>query len=267
MEPVNTGHIRKIEQQEVETKFAFFQDKIADVLDQFTNGRLDKTSYPGGKTFQLLDVVYKLDYLLKPEGIVMESFENIHKGFFKNDNLSVHKKNANIVKELVKIQKLTVAEFSEELYEVLSTFGVTVPTSYEQYTTFAQSELPNMDWYIENKYLKVGTAIPSYIIGYALFNYALPQPLLKLFHLFYCITECHFFNRLGYHYKYLKSDNKLNEKEIKSALGQIRSEFKSSYPNFNPKKYHLNYQTMHSFSKSFLIMTMHLDLSQSKTND
>lgn len=262
LEPLNNGHIRDIEKEEKQIKFKFLKEKIGFVLDQFENGKLDKTTYPGGKTFQLLDAVYKLDYLLKPEGLIMESFENIHKGFFKNDNNTVHKKNSNIVKELKKIQEVNLPEFETEIYEVLSTFGVTVPTSYEQYKTFAQAELANMDWYVDNKYLGVGRAIPSYIVGYSLFNYALPRPLTKLFHLYYNITECGFFKELGFKCQFLEEQGKLNEKEIKRSLGSIRQEFKQTYPNFNPRKYHLNYQTLESFSKSFIVMTLNLNLEK-----
>ena len=262
LEPVNTGHIRHIEQEEIETKFKFLKEKIGFVLDQFDNGKLDKTTYPGGKTFQLLDAVYKLDYLLKPEGLIMESFEKIHKGFFKNDNNTVHKKNSNIVKELEKIQKVNLDNFKIEIYEVLSTFGVTVPTSYEQYKTFTQAELTNMDWYVDNKYIGVGRSIPSYIVGYSLFNYALPRPLTKLFHLFYNITECKFFMDLGFTCQLLDQEGKLNEKEIKRSLSSIRQEFKDSFPSFNPRKYNLNYQTIESFSKSFIVMTLNLNLEK-----
>jgi hypothetical protein len=262
LEAVNMGHIRHIEDEEIQIKFNFLKKKIGFVLDQFENGKLDKTTYPGGKTFQLLDVVYKLDYLLKPEGLIMESFENIHKGFFKNDDKTVHKKNSNIVKELEKIQKVTPSEFEKEIYEVLSTFGVTVPTSYEQYKTFAQAELANMDWYVDNKYTSVGRSIPSYIVGYSLFNYALPRPLTKLFHLFYYITECAFFNELGFTCQFLDEKGKLIEKEIKRSLASIRQEFKASFPNFNPRKYSLNYQSIESFSKSFIVMTLNLNLDK-----
>ena len=262
LEPVNNGHIRKIEKKEIEIKYNFLQKRVDFVLDQFDNGKLDKTTYPGGKTFQLLDLVYKLDYLLKPEGIIMESFENIHKGFFKNDKLTVHKKNSDIVKELKKLKTISLEDFEAEIYEVLSTFGVTVPTSYEQYKTFAQAELANMDWYVDNKYKLVGRSIPSYIIGYSLFNYALPRPLTKLFHLYYMVTECAFFRELGFSCKYQDEKGALNDREIKNSLSDIRQEFKEQFPQFNPKKYNLNYQNLESFSKSFIVMTLNLNLDK-----
>lgn len=262
LEPVNTGHVRQISEKEIQSKYNFFKKKIEFVLDQFENGKLDKVTYPGGKTFQLLDAVYKLDYLLKPEGLVMESFEKIHKGFFKNDNNTVHKKNSDIVKELQRIIEIPFEDFSEEIYEVLSTFGVTVPTSYEQYKTFAQAELANMDWYIDNKYLDVGRSIPSYIIGYSLFNYALPNPLAELFHLYYNITECGFFRELGFSCQYLHEDGELQEREIKKSLNNIRQKFRDAFPNFNPRKYNLNYKSLESFSKSFIVMTLNLNLEK-----
>lgn len=259
LEEVNTGHVRKIAEREIRIKYDFLIKRVQEVLDRFENGKLDKIKYPGGKSFDLLDVVYKLDFLLKPEGVTMQTFENIHKDFFKQNNVTAHQKNNFIVKNLKEIVQTPYEEFAEEIYEVLSTFGVTSPTSFDQYKNFASGELDNFNWYVENEYEIVARAIPSYIVGYSLFNYSLPKPLSELLHMFYVITEQAFFNDLGFHYKYVQND-KIVKSEVKQKLKSIKNENKMLYPKFNPQIDQIDFSSKTRFSVSFLKMTLNLNM-------
>lgn len=261
LEEVNTGHIRKIADQEIRIKYDFLMKRLNEVLDRFENGKLNKIKYPGGKSFDLLDVVYKLDFLLKPEGVTMQTFENIHKEFFKQNSVSAHQKNEFIVKNLKELIKTPYEEFAEEIYEVLSTFGVTSPTSFDQYKNFASGELENFNWYVENQYDIVARAIPSYIVGYSLFNYSLPKPLSELMHLFYVITEQEFFNDLGFNYDYTENE-KINKSRIKAKLKSIKNDNKANYPKFNPKIDQIDFSSMTSFATSFLKMTLTLNMEK-----
>lgn len=260
---INTGHIRRIGDAEIKAKFDFLNRKIQDVLESFRNGSLDKVNFPGGKSFELLDTVYKLDYLLKPEGITMQSFESIHREFFKKNNVSPHAKNQSIVAELEKVLEIQYSDFKDEIYEVLSTFGVTAPTSYEQYKNFAEGELSNYKWYEENKYRTVAEAIPSYIIGYSLFNYSMPKPLTQLLQLYYQVTEQAFFNELGFDFKYVEN-SKISKSKIKAGFKKIVQENKSLYPKFNPNTNGIEFDSFSKFGYSFVMMTTKLDLNKAK---
>jgi len=262
LQPINTGHLRAIESEEKEIKFNFLIAEIEDSIREFNEGKLNTVNFPGGISYFLLSKIYKLDYLLKPEGQTMATFEKIHMNFFTKNGDGPHEKNKQILKQLKKLLKTQRADFDRELYEVLSTFGVTAPTSHRQYVAFADSELSKMDWYIDNKHPKIARAIPDYIIGYSLFNYALPVPLKKLLHCYFEIMEQDFFKNLKFNIK-LRKGEELNQQAIKKRIQSITKKYTGDYPHFSPNLKFLDFTNEVMFSKSFIQMTRELNLTKS----
>ena len=107
---------------------------------------------------------------MKPEGNTMEIIDNIHNLYFQNKEKTPDKKNRTIRKELRHILNISYDDFSKEIYDVKSTFGVTQPSGLERIQEFINSEIKNMDWYYHNGHTDFAMAIPSYIVGYSLFN-------------------------------------------------------------------------------------------------
>jgi len=261
LQPVNTGHLRPIKSKEKETKFNFLIHEVQDSIKEYEEGKLNTINFPGGISYFLLSKMYKLDYLLKPEGKTMASFEKIHMKFFTNNGEGPHEKNKQIVKELKKISRTRREDFDKELYEVLSTFGVTAPTSHRQYITFADSELSKMDWYMDNKHPKIARSIPDYIVGYSLFNYALPAPLKKLLHCYYEILEPAFFKALEYNLN-LRKGQTLNQQAIKKRILATAKIYNEEYPHYSPNVKMLDFTNDVLFSKSFIQMTRELNLTK-----
>lgn len=263
LRPINMGHIRDISEEEKQVKFRFVQTELEKALHTYDHGKLNKAMYPGGISYLLLSALYKIDYLTKPEGVTMDEIEKVHQLFFANNNEQVTKKNLDIASALREMQKITEADFHKEIYEVMSTFGITAPTSHEQFNTFAQNELPKMQWYADNNYTEIAISVPDYIVGYALYNFALPLPLKELLHLYFQITENAFFMKLGYKENFHKEDGSIKTGEIKSRIQKMRAKHKAKYPMFNPKLKLINYSTILSFSTSYITMCTQLDLRKS----
>jgi len=263
LESINNGHIRSIPQAEKLAKYNFLIEEVKDVIYEYDFGKLNKATYPGGISYLLLSCVYKLDYLIKPEGPTMDAFEVIHGSFFKNNGDPVTKKNLDIAKKLRKLIKSEEDSFSGEIYEVMSTFGITAPTSYAQYASFVEGEIKNMDWYKENKHPKIAISVPSYIVGYSLFSFALPTPCKELLHLYYRITENTYFQNLGIAESFMKH-GKFDSRKIKKELSQIRNAYKSEYPLFAPNAKLLEYSDLVTFARSFVLMTTSLDMRRAK---
>ncbi len=262
LETINTGHLRAIDENEKDVKYRFLISEIEDSIKEFEEGKLNPINFPGGISYFLLAKIYKLDYLLKPEGETMGMFEKIHMDFFTKNGDGPHEKNKQILKDLKKLSKTQKEYFDKELYEVLSTFGVTAPTSHRQYVAFVDNELQKMDWYIENNYPKIARAVPDYIVGYSLFNYALPVPLKKLLHTYYEIIENDLFTQLKYNFKHRKGQG-LNPQAIKKRIQSISKKYEHDYPYFSPNVRSLNFSNEIMFSKSFIKMTRELNLSKS----
>ena len=262
LEQINTGHILDVSDEEKDVKYQFMQNEVQAVFKEMDEGKLNINQYPGGLSYLLLNLAYKLDYLIKPEGSAMETFESIHRIYFSKDGKSSQHKNIAIRKELKKLLERNQLEFKEELYSVRWTFGITAPSSHDQLSSYIDGELSNMDWYMENEYPAVALAIPGYIVGYCLFNYALPVPDKAFLHLYYQIVEHKVFAELGYNYDYVV-EGSLNKKAILKEIDQISKYYRKMYPKLIPRTKFLQFDSFQTFAKSYLLMIRDLDLTKS----
>lgn len=263
LEPVDTSHLTELPLEEKQVKYNFIVRKINAVLEEVENGDLEADQYPGGIAYLLLDLVYRLDFLIKPEGYMMETLERVHRLYFSKDGKSTAQKNQMLFKELRKLADRPAEDFFKEMYRVTSTFGITIPVNHDRVVGFIKGELKNMDWYRENDHLAVAMAIPGYIVGYCLFNYAIPKPDRDLMQLYYQITEPAYFRELGFTLDFRDPESgDLKRRAIKRAIDDIVEANKASYPRLNPATGSLDFQSMPAFVKSFLLMIQDMEVTK-----
>jgi hypothetical protein len=153
------------------------------------------------------------------------------------------------------------ALFYKEMYRTSATFGITTPVNHKQIADFIEGELPNMDWYCENGHPEVGLAVPGYIVGFCLFNYAPPKPVRELLELYFQITESGFYTSLGYPVRYYdERAGGLQKKVIRQAIRQIVEQNRSQYPGMQSLSGSLSFQSMPAFARSFLLMLSQMDV-------
>ena len=250
---------------EKETKYQFVVGEIKAVLDTIENGKLNTTQYPGGVAYLLLNLSYKLDYLTVPQGMLMETLERIHRLYFAKDAKTNLQKNAILQKEFQQLVKQPKIDFFKGIYRVKTTFGITKPVTHDRVVSFIDGELHQMDWYNDNDYYKVAMAIPGYIIGYCLFNYAVPKPDKDLFYLFYQIIYNDFFGKLGFQLDLVDLEQQVfNKKAIKKAIREIVETNKDIYPHLSPNVNKLSFDGQVKFAKSYLTMIRNLDLTKAE---
>lgn len=261
--PVENAHLQELDRSEKEVKYQFITNEIRKVLHLLDHGPLSLEQYAGGYAYVLLHLLYKLDYLTKPEGHTMETLERLHRKYFAKDNKSTLEKVQVIRKGLRKLVDRPKKEFFKEMYQVRSTFGITTPVNHDRVVGFLDSELPNMDWYHQNGYQDIALAIPGYIVGYCLFNYAIPKPDRDLFHLYYQIMESDFFRQLGFVIPYTdEATGALKKRSIKKGIDQIVEDNKAQFPRFSPNIAILDFSSRPNLAQSFLRMLRTLDLTR-----
>lgn len=255
--PINTGHIRAIDETEKRVKYEYLIEEIDKVLRLCKNSNLSEKEHPGAYSYILLNLVYKLDYLIKPEGFIMEKLESSHKLYFSENSQSPIQKNALILETLNEIKARSFEAFSEEIYEVLSSFGTVAPVTDRQISDFIESELNNMVWYQKNGHSAFAIAIPDYIVGYCLFNYGLQGPTRALLHLYLKIREYGFFTKLGMETN-LRDDNKINSTQVKRAIRMIEKKYNHLYQKLKVDTRKIVFDDEISFAHSFLKMIQNL---------
>lgn len=255
--------IQQATEIEKEVKYNFVITEIKEVLEEIEHGKLSTSQYPGGVAYLLLNLSYKLDYLTVPEGMLMETLERIHRLYFTKETKTNLQKNAILQKEFQHLLEQPKAAFQKGMYRVKTSFGITKPVTHDRVVSFIDGELHQMDWYNDNGHYNVAMAIPGYIVGYCLFNYAVPKPDKKLFHLYYQIIYSDFFKKLGFNLDYVDLKKQtFNKKAIIRAIKDIIEDNKEKYPNLSPNFNRLSFDGQVKFAKSYLLMVRNLDLTK-----
>jgi len=249
--------------EEKEVKYQFVTKEIETVLEEINHGKLSSSQYPGGIAYLLLDLSYKLDYLTVPEGMLMETLERIHRIYFTKDKKTNLQKNLLLQKEFQQLVKEPKADFLRGMYRVKTSFGITKPVTHDRVVSFIDGELHQMDWYGNNGHHKVAMAIPGYIVGYCLFNYAVPKPDKELFLLYYKIIYSAYFEQLGFTDGFVDLKKQtFRAKEIKRAIKEIVAANKETYPKLAPNMNRLSFDGQIKFAQSYLTMIRNLDLTK-----
>lgn len=263
LQPINNGHVEDLPESEKLIKYTYAKQLIQEALDTVIRLEEALIDYPGGISYLLLSLCYKLDYLLTPQGQVTDTLERIHRGWFANDKKTTDEKNQQMRQEFETLLNRPQAAWFSEFYRVISTFGIVPAFGHDRIENIAEAELPVFDWYAEHGYPEVALAIADYIVGHSQFSFALPRADRDLFHLYFRIMNSEFFKSLGFspccsHSK----EGKFFPKEIKRQIRRIVEANEDNYLSFQPDTSLLNYDNKIEFVRSYLLMVKGLKLVQ-----
>lgn len=265
LKPIDMGSKADLPEAEKEAKYNFVIQKIESVLTEIDSKKLDGEKYPGGISYLLLDAAYRIDYLTSPEGFLMETIERMHRSFFSAEEKNMVLRNVGLRKELEKIKIRPKALLISELYATTSTFGILLPKQHDAVVSLIDGELSNMVWYEANKHEAFAMAIPGYIVGYALFSFALPKPERVLLAFYYAVLEPTLFASLGFTPTYYNSQTRIfDQKAIKTAIKEIVDNHLEAYPKLAPDYASLDFKTPAKFARSYLLMLKNLDFEKVK---
>ncbi|GAB4298174.1 MAG: hypothetical protein Kow0068_22120 [Marinilabiliales bacterium] len=249
---IEAAPIKEISLDEKEIKYNFLIKSINESLNEIK--KLDEEKHSGAISYNLLSLIYKLDFLLSPEGVLTNTLEGIHTLYFRKppqgQKVNYIELNRKMIAEIEKIIHIPKDDIFKSFYVTKETFSVLVPANYKKIADFIFNESKNFDYYYNNRMDYVNLWICEYIAGYCLFIYGMYPPLYNLMKLYMKIFNNQYFKDLGFNQNFL-SDNILNKKEIELAIDAIVKDARKDYPNFNFNKSMLKYDSLVSFSVSF----------------
>ncbi|MDO8970851.1 MAG: hypothetical protein Q7U74_09200, partial [Saprospiraceae bacterium] len=82
LSPAEDRNFGEISEAEKETKYAYICNSIEAVFAEIDKGKPDPNTYPGTYAYQLLALAFRLDYLVKPEGFMMDLLERVYATYF-----------------------------------------------------------------------------------------------------------------------------------------------------------------------------------------
>lgn len=250
LETIDNDHVNELPQAEKDVKYEYMQKWIGQVLDMI-NG-LDADKFSGGIAYLLLSLIYRIDYLITPEGKLLNDLEKIAGIYFKKDERPVLDKNREMVEEFKKMQALPKEEVVKHLFRSRHTFAIVAPQQYKVVADSIHGANQNMTWYRDNNYPFIACQVMEYGIAYCQYSYSLPKAITELYHLFMMVNYAEYFIALGYKKAFFDPQkNQFANDGIIDRIKEIQTKWKDKYPNMDFKTQNLRFDSLVNFNLTF----------------
>jgi hypothetical protein len=260
LETTDSDHVVAIPETEKEVKYDFLQKWIQQTLDNITGLDIDKFS--GGIAYMLLALVYRIDYLVSPEGKLLNDLEKIAGIYFKKDERQIAEKNRDMIEEFRKIKTIPKEEIFKQLFRSKYTFAITAPQVYKTIADSIHGANENLGWYRDNNYPYIATQIAEYGVAYCQYSYSLPKPITELYHLFMRVSYPEFFNALGFRPYYDPVKNAFEAMTIIDRIREIQESWKDKYPNMDMKTQNIKFDNLVNFGFTYTTAMESLNMEQ-----
>jgi hypothetical protein len=251
LEPLETDHISRLPDAEKDVKYTFLQKWINETLDYIDT--LDSEQFSGGISYLLLSLVFRIDYLISPEGKILSDLEKIATSYFSKDDKTVPERNPVMIEGFKKILAKTKDEICDQFFRSKYTFAIVAPHNMKSLSEAIQTALQNMVWYRDNNYPDIANKVMEYGFAFCQYSYSLPKPLSDLFRLFMQINYQDYFRALGFQSTYYNTERKdFNEDIIDDRIDAIIYYWKPKYPSLVFKTKKLKFDSLVNFNQSFL---------------
>jgi hypothetical protein len=247
LKTIDTDHIVPLSEQEKQVKYDYLQKFIAEVLDRIASVDADKFS--GGIAYLLLTLVYRIDFLIAPEGKLLQEIEAIYAIYWDADKGTIIEKNRDMIEGFKKIQQKPKEEIFPYLFQSKSTFSVNAPTLYKNVADSLHKALDGSAWYKTNEYPLWANHIIEYGLAYCQYSFSLPKPLTDLYLLYMQINNPDYFTALGFKLTY--NNGGLNNEAITKRIMHIQNHWKEKHTKLDFKTEKLNFTNLTEFNFSF----------------
>lgn len=250
LQTIDNEHIVDLASAEKEIKYEFLQRWLKQTLDMIAS--LDADKFSGGISYMLLSLVYRIDYLIKPEAVLLNDLEKIAGIYFKKDEKPVLEKNRDMIEEYKKLQAKTKEQIFPSLFRSRHTFSIVTPQNHKAVADSIHAANQNMIWYRDNNYPFIACQVTEYGIAYCQYSYSLPRAITELFHLYMQVNYCDYFQALGYTGTwYDAAKNQFDNQGIIERIIEIQNKWKTKYPFMDFKTQNLRFDNLVNFNQTF----------------
>jgi hypothetical protein len=250
LQTIDTEHVIVIPEPEKEAKFLFLHHSVKETLDYITS--LDAEKFAGGIAYLLLSLAFRIDYLICPEGKLLNELEKIIEVYFKKDDRQTIEKNKGMIEGYEKLMQRTRDEVFPFLFRSKHTFAIVTPQHHKSIADAINSSHTNVPWYRDNQYPLIANRVVEYGFSFCQYSYSLPRPLSELYRLFMMVNYGNYFKSLGFSTSYYDAAaNKFDIDEIKERIDEIMEEWKPKYPKMEFRTNALLFGDQLQFNISF----------------
>ncbi|WEK36907.1 MAG: hypothetical protein P0Y53_05270 [Candidatus Pseudobacter hemicellulosilyticus] len=255
---IDTDHVMELPDAEKEVKYDYFRRWITETLDYIKT--LDADKFSGGVAYLLLTLVFRIDYLLGPEGKLQSELEKIADTYYRKDERQTQERNLGMIDGFGKLLLLSKEDVFRCLFRSRHTFSIVTPQNHQAVVEAVNAAIGNMPWYNDNGHPFIASKVLEYGIAFCQYSYSLPKPLSDLFRLFIQINYGGFFAELGFTTQYYNPvSNHFDADAIREKIESIVQAWKPKYPELNYKAHLLKYDSLVSFNHSFVTEITYLN--------
>jgi len=226
LSPVDNDHVENIPIQEKKLKHQYFNTWISETIKEIQ--QLNTKIHAKDISYMLLNLAYKIDYLIVPQSHLKSKIERISAVYFHaKPDVAITDINKRIMREFKQMFNLSENTVYEEMYNAKATFGITNYTTPQQIITIIDETLPDL----QSRQLAITAYILEYIAVYCMFHYGLPALLHQIMHFVIHIFNNDYFTDLGFE-NYYTPKGKLAQSRIKRTLLAIQEKGQQVYPRF-----------------------------------
>ena len=231
-------------------KLNFLRKWINETLDKISG--LNENNYDGGISYLLLSLLYRVDYLLTPEGSIVDEMEKISMEYFTKDDKKHVEKNSNMKDKFAKILTKTDDELLKSFYKTNTTFSILNPVFLQPVADVIVNNLKNVGWYVDNKHEDIALRILEYVAGFCFYNYGMQTPVHRLLQVVYPVILPEFFKEAGdSEILFDEERNKLNIPAIKTKIELIVNAGVGQFPELKYNTDNLKFDSRINFLISF----------------
>lgn len=250
LQTIDSEHIEQISDAEKEVKYKYLLQWITETINIIEP--LDAEKMSGGIAHLLLNLAYRIDFLLVPEGRLLYDLEDLVTIYFLKDEKPVPEKNKAMLNAFKKMQAKTREEVFPFLFRSKHTFAITMPQTQKTISDTIFGANQNMAWYRDNNYPYIAQQISEYGLGYCQYNFSLPKPVSDLYLILMKVCYADFFKELGFTEElYNSGTQQYNRELIDQKINAIIQEWAEKYPQITFKTENLKYDSLMSFTHSF----------------
>lgn len=248
--PINMEHIKEVPIKEKQIKLKYFRIWVNETLEKANN--LDADQHIEKISYIILNLLFKIYYLLAPEGTLLDDIRYLQSFFYVEDEHTTKEKNYKIVEALKEINEKSDEELMKSLYRVEATFAVNRPTSFNHVKSFICNELEKVQVCIDEGTADNALEICEYILSYSSFTFGMPAVANDLLQVIWRVFYPSYFNELGFTDEYYSNETyKFYIELTKVKIDNIISDAKKRHARIKFKLGNLDFSDKLKFIISF----------------
>jgi hypothetical protein len=198
LQALREPHIREKNPEEIALRITWLRQQLGDLFRWYQDDLDIHRTYPGGFSLALLATLYRIEFLLSPQGLIRSTIAGLHREYLAHRGSDPAVTMDGWMARLEDLLRLPEDQLGAEFYDVTATFGQVETLSARRLREILQGQIREMDTWIAAGLQDYARQIPGFIMGYCLYRYALPGLLRDIFALYFLATEPEWAEGLGY---------------------------------------------------------------------